>query len=73
MDCVLSVQMKKKIKMEKEEEKIKESAHLSIDHKVWRAYKKFCANLEPEEHPSGRVEKFMVRDMKRKRGKNGTK
>lgn len=54
------------------EEKIKESAHLSIDHKVWRAYKKHCANLE--EKPSARVEKFMIRDMRRKRGKkNGNK
>jgi len=57
--------------MEKKEEKVKEGAHLSIDHKVWRAYKKFCAILE--EKPSSRVEKFMKRDMKRKRGKNGNK
>ncbi len=54
--------------MEKKEEKIKESAHLSIDHKVWRAYKKFCAILE--EKPSSRVEKFMKRELKRKK-KNG--
>jgi len=56
---------------EKEEKKIKESAHLSIDHKVWRAYKKHCANIE--EKPSARVEKFMKRELKRKKKKNGNK
>lgn len=55
--------------MEKKEEKVKEGVHLSIDHKVWRAYKKHCANLE--EKPSSRVEKFMKREVKRK--KNGNK
>ena len=58
---------------EKKEKKIKESAHLSIDHKVWRAYKKHCANIEPEEHASERVEKFMKRELKRKKKKNGNK
>ena len=46
---------------------MKKSIHLSIDHEVWKAYKKFCANLDQEEHASNRVEKFMKRDMKRKR------
>jgi len=56
-----------------EEKIIKQNIHLNIDHEVWREYKKFCANLDPEEHASNRVEKFMKRDMKRKRGKNGNK
>ena len=59
--------------MEEKEEKIKKSIHLSIDHGVWKDYKKFCANLEPEEHASERVEKFMKRELKRKKKKNGNK
>lgn len=44
-----------------EEKIIKKGIHLQIDHKVWREYKKFCANLE--EHASKRVENFMKKDM----------
>lgn len=46
--------------------------HLSIDYEIWKEYKKFCANLEPEEHASKRVEKFMRRELRRKR-KNAIK
>ena len=46
---------------------MKKNIHLSIDNEIWRAYKKFCANLE--EHASNRVEKFMKRAIRRKKDK----
>ena len=54
-----------------EEKKLKKSIHLNINYEVWKEYKKFCANLNPEEHASNREEKFMRRELKRKKAKNG--
>lgn len=43
---------------------MKKSVQFSIDYEVWKAYKKFCANIE--EHASKRIERFMKRELKRK-------
>lgn len=46
---------------------MKKDVHLFIDYQVWKAYKRFCANLEPEEYASKRIEEFMKKDMKKKK------
>jgi len=47
--------------------KMKKNIHLSINYEIWKAYKKLCANLEPVETASKRVEKFMKRELRRKK------
>lgn len=54
-----------------EEKNLKKNIHLNINYEVWREYKKFCANKE--EPASARVEKFMKRELRRKKKKNGNR
>jgi len=54
--------------MEKENG-VKKGVHLQIDIKVWKKYKKFCANRE--EHASERVENFMKKDMEETKPNGG--
>ncbi len=47
---------------------MKKDVHIYVDYEVWKAYKRLCANITPnEDYASRRIEKFMERELKRKR------
>ena len=44
---------------------MKKSVQFSIEYGVWKAYKKLCFDIG--EHASNRIEKFMERELRKKR------